>query len=75
MTEPNTINAMLKIHSTALVNLSMDGIINHLETLKGTETPADDYSRGYRDAIDLVIINVRQIKHNFNNLGKDKDVE
>jgi hypothetical protein len=71
----NTINAMLKIHSAALVNMSMDGIISHLETLKGKEEPSDDYSRGYRDAVDLVIIQVRQIKVNFNNLGKPKDDE
>ena len=69
------LSTMLKLHSNALVNVSMDGIINHIETMKGKEEPTDDYSRGYRDAMDLVLIQVRQIKVNFNNLGKDKDDE
>ena len=72
MTDP-TINAMLKIHSSALVNMSMDGVIRFLEKQIGPEAPADEYARGYRDAMELMIIQVRQIKHNFNNLGKDKE--
>lgn len=68
MSEIN-VSAMLKIHSNALVNMSMSGIIGHLETLKGSETPQGEYARGYRDAIDLMLIQVRQIQTNFNNLG------
>ena len=66
------LSTMLKIHSNALVNLSIDGIIRTVEKMK-LEEPKDDYDLGYRDAIDTVLIHIKQVKTNFNNLGKDED--
>lgn len=38
--------------------LTLTGVEQHLTNLKGMEHPGDSYSKGYRDAIDMMLIAV-----------------
>ena len=46
-------------HGAALVALTLANVEQMIYSLKSTEEPAGPYSRGYRDAIDTVLMKLR----------------
>ena len=61
------IDNLIYTHGAALVALTLANVEQMVYTLKGTEEPQGPYTRGYRDAIDTVLIKLR----NFDNLIKE----
>lgn len=58
------IATLLNTHADALFGLYMNNVELMITKLKGIEDPQSDYAKGYRDAIDTMLIqlhNMRQV--------------
>ncbi len=59
MTDP--LNKMIQQHTNAVIELTLANAEQIIYTLRGTEEPTGDYAKGYRDAIDTVLIQMRKL--------------
>jgi hypothetical protein len=52
---------LLEHHATAISTLTIANIEKLIYELKGTEEPQEAYAKGYRDAMDTVLIRLRAL--------------
>jgi hypothetical protein len=52
---------LLEHHSKAITTITIANIEHLIYNLKGTESPEDTYACGYRDALDTILIKLRQL--------------
>jgi len=52
---------LLEHHATAITTMTVANIEHLIMNLKGNEDPNTEYSRGYRDAIEIMLIRLRQL--------------
>jgi len=52
---------LLEHHATAITTMTITNVEHLIHNLKGDEDPNTEYSRGYRDAIDIMLIRLRQL--------------
>jgi hypothetical protein len=52
---------LLEHHATAITTMTITNVEHLIHNLKGNEDPNTEYSRGYRDAIEIMLIRLRQL--------------
>ena len=69
----NETQKLLDVHADALFELYMNHVELMITKLKGIEDPQSDYAKGYRDAIDTVLIQLRNMQQIWELQRKSRD--